>query len=97
MAVACKDVENAWQALERIHIITQMFAGLHINSHLRMLRYAWELRDWKEVVGQLFRLGLAPIGNLTGRLPYGNTERSNVSAFQPMELPTDLSAKITKL
>ena len=96
-AIASKNVENAWRALERIHIITQIFAGLHIASHLRMLRYAWELRDWKEVVGQLFRLALAPIGNLTGRLPFGNTGRSNVSAFQPMELPTDLGAKITRL
>lgn len=96
-AVASNNVENAWRALERIHIITQIFTGLHIASHLRMLRYAWELRDRKEVIGQLFRLALAPIGNLTGKLPYGNTGRSNVSAFQPMELPTDLGAKITKL
>ena len=93
-AIASNDVESAWQALERIHIITQIFAGLHIRSHLLMLSYAWKLRDWKEFIGQLFRLALAPIGNLTGRLPYGNTGRSNVSAFEPMELPTDLSAKL---
>ena len=96
-AIASNDVECAWRALERIHIITQIFTGLHIASHLQMLRYAWELRDRKEVVGQLFRLALAPIGNLTGRLPYGNTGRSNVSAFQPMKLPADLQAKISKL
>lgn len=96
-AIASNDVETAWRALERIHIITQIFAGLHITSHLQMLRYAWTLRDWKEVVGQLFRIALAPIGNFTGKLPYGNTGRSNVSAFQPMELPKDLGAKITKL
>ena len=97
MAVSSDNVENAWRALERIHIITQIFAGLHVTSHLQMLRYAWKLRDWKEVIGQLFRLALAPTGNLTGRLPFGNTGRSNVSAFQPMELPEDLGAKITKL
>ena len=97
IAVASKNVANAWRALERIHIITQIFAGLHITSHLRMLRYAWELRDWKEIVGQFFRLALAPIGNLTGRIPFGNTGRSNVSAFQPMEIPTDLGANIAKL
>ena len=96
-AIANNDVKSAWRALERIHIITQIFTGLHIASHLQMLRYAWILRDWKEVIGQLFRLALAPIGNLTGRLPYGNTGRSNVSAFKPMELPLDLRATITKL
>ena len=96
-AIARNNAENAWRALERIHIITQIYAGMHITSHLRMLGYARELREWKEVVGQLFRLALAPIGNLTGRLPFGNTGRSNVSAFQPMELPTDLRPKISKL
>lgn len=27
---------------------------------------------------------MAPLGNLTGRLPIGNTGRANVSAFAPM-------------
>lgn len=96
-AAARGDTDGAWHSLERMHILSQGFEMMHLSSHCRLLRYAWELRDWKEVVGQLFRLALAPIGNLTGRLPYGNTGRSNVSAFQPMEIPTDLSAKITKL
>lgn len=95
-ASANNDRESAWRALERIHIISQIFAGMHIASHLRMLRYAWKLRDTREVIGQLFRLTLAPIGNFTGKLPFGNTGRANVSAFLPMELPADLSAQITK-
>jgi hypothetical protein len=33
---------------------------------------------------------LAPLGSLTGRLPIGNTGRSNVSAFLPMAIPQDL-------
>jgi hypothetical protein len=32
-----------------------------------MLRYAIEQRDWREVMGQLVRLALAPLGALTGR------------------------------
>lgn len=38
----------------------------------------------------MLRLALAPLGNLTGRIPQGNTGRSNVSAFQSMEVPDDL-------
>lgn len=91
------DQHAGWRSLEHIHILSQGFELMHLYSHWRMLRYAWTLRDKKEVVGQLMRLALAPIGNLTGRLPFGNTGRSNVSAFQPMEIPSDFRAKMTKL
>ena len=96
-AQAQGDTDTAWRSLERIHIISQGFGIMHLSSHWRMLLYAWALRDTKEVFGQLTRLALAPVGNLTGRLPFGNTGRANVSAFLPMELPADLSAQITKL
>ena len=88
------DQHAAWRCLERIHILSQGFGLMHIYSHWWMLRYAWILKDTKEVAGQLMRLALAPIGNLTGRLPFGNTGRANVSAFQPMDIPTDLNAQI---
>lgn len=91
------DQHAAWRSLEHIHILSQGFGLMHPYSHWWMLRYAWTLRDKKEVVGQLMRLALAPIGNLTGRLPFGNTGRANVNAFQPMDIPSDLGAKITKL
>jgi hypothetical protein len=57
-----------------------------------MLSFAYELRDFREAFGQIFRLALAPIGNITGRLPRGNTGRSNVSAFAAMDIPSDLQA-----
>lgn len=90
------DTDTAWRSLERVHIISQGFGRMHLSSHWRMLLYAWTLRDTKEVFGQLTRLALAPVGNLTGRLPFGNTGRANVSAFMPMDIPAELSAKITK-
>jgi hypothetical protein len=39
----------------------------------------------------MVRIILAPLGALTGRLPVGNTGRSNVSAFAPMPIPADLA------
>lgn len=83
--------DKAWTALEREHILGQSFFWPHLRSHVRMLSYAFETRDWKEVAGQIFRLVLAPIGNLTGKLPMGNTGRANVSAFAPMAYPDDLA------
>lgn len=61
-----------------------------------MLAFAVQLRDWPEAAGQLLRLAIAPLGNLTGRLPTGNTGRSTVSAFTAMDIPSDLRAIIDR-
>jgi hypothetical protein len=81
----------AWHHLERVHIVSQPYLGLHLASHNAMLSFAIRRRDRVEVLGQLVRIILAPLGSLTGRLPVGNTGRSNVSAFAPMPIPADLA------
>lgn len=88
------DVASAWTALERAHIISQPYLGLHLANHRAMLGFAVELHDWREAIGQVIRFALAPLGALTGRIPIGNTGRATVSAFQPMPIPDDLHAKI---
>jgi hypothetical protein len=84
------DVERAWQVLARVHILSQAQFWPHIQSHVEMLRFAIARRDRREILGQLVRLILAPLGNITGRLPIGNTGLANVSAFISMEVPSDL-------
>lgn len=88
------DVGGAWWALERAHILSQSKLSLHLHVHWAMLGYAIRLRDLREVAGQFVRLALAPLGALAGRIPAGNTGRSNVSAFQPMPIPADLRSAI---
>lgn len=90
------DVAAAWRALERLHVLTQSQLWLHARTHIAMLLFALRLGDGREVAGQVFRLALAPVGNLTGRLPIGNTGRANVSAFAPMPLPDDLRSIIAR-
>jgi hypothetical protein len=91
-------VENnnatAWRALERAHIVSQPFLSLHLASHMAMLGFAVHERHPKEIFGQIIRLVLAPLGAMTGRIPVGNTRRSNVSAFRSMDLPEDLRRDI---
>lgn len=84
------DITTAWRALERAHIVSQPYLGPHLSSHRAMLGFAIAQRDRREVIGQIVRLALAPLGELTGRIPLGNTGRANVSAFQPMQIPDDL-------
>ena len=85
-----QNFEVAWHHLERAHVVAQDRLGPHCVSHWRMLELAWRTRDLPELLGQIFRLSLAPIGNITGRLPTGNSGRSNVSAFARMEIEPDI-------
>lgn len=80
----------AWHHLERAHILAQPDFRLHLASHVDMLTFALSRRDGREVVGQLLRIALVPLGSLTGRLPVGNSGRARVSAFAAMPLPDDL-------
>lgn len=86
--------ERRWRWLMAAHIVGQNRFALHWNSHVAMLQFALVTRDLAEAVGQLFRLVLVPLGHLFDRLPVGNTGRSNVNAFAPMELAPDLEQLI---
>ena len=85
-----QNFEEAWHHLERTHVVAQDRLGPHCVTHWRMLRLAWRTRDWREVQGQIFRLALAPVGNVTGKLPVGNNGRSDVSAFARMEIEPEV-------
>lgn len=84
------DIDRQWTALERAHVLSQRLPLEHLRTHARMLGLAIRSRDGSEIFGQIMRLGLAPLGNLTGRVPIGNSGRANVSAFLPMRVPEDL-------
>lgn len=91
------DHQRAWHHLERAHVLAQTRLVPHLVSHIRMLALALRMRDGREAAGQLLRLALAPLGNLTGRLPLGNTGRSTVSAFAPMDITPDLKAILDRV
>ena len=88
--------QSSWEPLEAAHVFGQAWLRLHLLSHWRMLRLAVRQGDGKEVAGQLFRLGLAPLGHISGRLPLGNPGRSDVGAFQPMPVRPDLERLIAQ-
>lgn len=83
-----------WQWLEAAHVLGQTRLGLHWRSHTAMLRYALQLRDGREVLGQVLRLALVPLGHLLQRLPIGNIGRAHVPALRPMVPAADTTARI---
>ena len=76
-----------WAWLMAAHVVGQHDLGLHFHSHRRMLQLAHETKDWREVAGQLLRIGLLPFGHLLGKIPRGNIGRATVGITQPMEPP----------
>jgi hypothetical protein len=84
------DARTAFVALERAHALGQRRFVPHWRVHLAMLHAAWQLRDGRELRGQVLRLALVPLGHALGRLPLGNTGGANVSAFAPMPVAPDL-------
>ncbi|HEX2546977.1 MAG TPA: DUF3703 domain-containing protein [Ramlibacter sp.] len=85
---ACQQqLEQRWNWLMAAHVVGQHQPALHFDSHRRMLGLARETRDWSEVLGQLLRISLLPIGHALGRIPLGNIGRSTVGVTKVMEPP----------
>ena len=80
-------LEQRWNWLMAAHVVGQHEPGLHFDSHRRMLGLARETRDWAEVIGQLLRITLLPIGHALGRIPLGNIGRSTVGVTLVMDPP----------
>lgn len=93
-AYAAGEHERAFGLLQDAHVIGQGLPGPHLRSHLWMLRIAAARRDWPEIRGQILCIALAPIGNVTGRLPFGNTGAATVRAFQSMQPPRRLPSLV---
>ncbi len=81
----------AWASLEDAHVLSQEWVVPHCGVHLDMLRLAVSTRDRREVIGQLVRLIVAGPGSATGKIPVGNSGRSNVSIIAPMPIRPDLA------
>jgi 7,8-dihydropterin-6-yl-methyl-4-(beta-D-ribofuranosyl)aminobenzene 5'-phosphate synthase len=85
------DLDGAFAALERAHILGQRHLLPHIVTHLHMLRIGWLRRDAREIVGQVVRLIATLPGYLTGWVPKGNPGGANISALKPVPLRGDLA------
>ena len=91
-----KEIHQAWAHLESSHILGQRYLRMHLLSHLEMIKLGIKLRDFKEIFGQIVHIFLAVPGSLLGRLPIGNTGRSNVNMFKPMVIPERLKKIIAE-
>lgn len=93
-AASGEELESQWDYLMAAHVVGQHDPELHLDSHRRMLALARRNGDWREVVGQLARIALLPLGHLLRRIPPGNVGRATVGITQAMEPPAKVRGLI---
>ena len=80
----------AWRAHELGHIVSQPYLGLHLSSHAAMLGLAWRTRNYSEVLAQVARLAMAPVGHALGRTPPQNVGTGRFGLMEEGPWPTEL-------
>lgn len=85
------ELEVAFAALERAHVLGQRDTWAHLRSHGMMLCIGWLRRDTREAWGQITRLVAAALFSRVW-VPAGNTGGANVSALRRMPIDADLQA-----
>lgn len=85
-----EQTDKAWAALEAAHIVGQRHTGLHVRSHVEMLKLAWQVGDRREIAGQIARIAGAAVVTWAW-VPDGNTGRASMSAFASAPVPDDLA------
>ncbi|MEO8173277.1 MAG: DUF3703 domain-containing protein [Sediminibacterium sp.] len=84
-------LQEAWNHLERAHILGQAWFVQHSSVHWKMLCFGIRIKSVKEIVGQIPRLLIGGVKSFVGKIPVGNTGGANVPAFRSMEIPADLA------
>lgn len=81
---------QAFQHLERAHVLGQQYVLPHVATHYWMLRMGEKRRSVPEVVGQVIRIILGALGSAAGFVPTGNTGGTNISMFKRLPLDPDI-------
>ena len=93
-ATSSGDAERAFAHLERAHVLGQASTREHVRAHWHMMRWGFQNRSAREIVGQALRIVGAATKTVFGLVPAGNTGGANVSPFRPLPVPADLAALI---
>jgi hypothetical protein len=84
------DLTNAWNHLERAHIIGQRYPYAHTFVHWKMLLFGIRIKSIKEIIGQLPRLVFGGIKSFVGKVPVGNPGGANVPALKSFTIAEDI-------
>lgn len=81
---------EAWNHLERAHILGQKYPFEHSFVHWKMLQFGFKIKNTKEILGQIPRLIFGGIKSFVGKIPVGNPGGANVPPLKPFPIDEDL-------
>jgi hypothetical protein len=84
------NLKNAWNHLERAHIIGQKYPYEHTLVHWQMLLFGFKIKSGKEILGQITRLIFGGVKSFVGKIPVGNPGGANVPPLKPFPISKDL-------
>lgn len=86
------NLKEAWNYLERAHIIGQRYPFAHTFVHWKMLQFGFKIKSGKEILGQIPRLIFGGIKSFVGVIPVGNPGGANVPALKSFPIEKELQA-----
>ena len=89
LALQRRNFDQCFVHLERAHVLAQRMTLRHTQVHWLMLLAGLRRRDYREVVGQVPRIGASFLFSWLW-VPHGNTGRALVDALKSMPVPADL-------
>ena len=90
------NLKEAWNHLERAHIIGQKYPYAHSYVHWKMLQFGFKIKSGKEILGQIPRLIFGGVKSFVGKIPVGNPGGANVPPLKPFPIEEELQGIFRK-
>jgi hypothetical protein len=90
------DLSEAWNHLERAHVIGQAYPYQHSYAHWKMLLFGIKIKNVREIIGQLPRLLVGGVKSFVGKIPIGNTGGANIHPLQSLPIQEDIKSIFEK-
>lgn len=87
---------QAWNHLERAHVIGQRYPYAHTFVHWKMLLFGFKIKSLKEIVGQIPRLLVGGVKSFVGKIPIGNTGGANIPPLKHLPIQKDIQEIFVK-
>jgi hypothetical protein len=84
------NLQQAWQHLERAHVICQAYPFQHSYVHWKMLQFGIKIKSPKEVIGQVPRLLLGGVKSFVGKIPVGNTGGADIPPLKALPIDPEI-------
>ena len=90
------ELSEAWNHLERAHVIGQAYPYQHSYARWKMLLFGIKIKSVREIIGQLPRLLVGGVKSFVGKIPVGNTGGADIPPLKSLPIQEDIQAIFEK-